>query len=229
MNAKRFYRIMLGLFGLLIVGSVALTVYANSWLKSRSQTLVDTKLEIDLLEKRQQYTQKEAVELTKYKDIVNVLDEIIPKDKDQARAIAELQKIADDIGVGIGSITFPASDLGTKAAKVVVTPAPAAGSSAAAQATPTAAPAAPSVTQAKPVEGISNVLGIEVSLAQIDKLGGIAGSGMSYNQLISFLESLEKNRRTMQVKTLQIQPVVDTNQNITGYAASVTLNIFVKP
>ena len=229
MNAKRFYRIMLGLFGLLIVGSVALTVYANSWLKSRSQTLVDTKLEIDLLEKRQQYTQKEAVELTKYKDIVNVLDEIIPKDKDQARAIAELQKIADDIGVGIGSITFPASDLGTKAAKVVVTPAPAAGSSAAAQATPTPAPAAPSVTQAKPVEGISNVLGIEVSLAQIDKLGGIAGSGMSYNQLISFLESLEKNRRTMQVKTLQIQPVVDTNQNITGYAASVTLNIFVKP
>lgn len=219
MNAKRFNTIMIGIFILLVAACIGLTVYANMWLTQRSKQLINTKLDTLALEQKQKASQKAQSVLEENGPTQEMLEKIVPKSKDQAKTVAELLTISKETGVTINSITFPSSELGA-----VVKPVTGADGSTAQ--TPTTS----SVTQAKPVEGISGLLGIAVTISQIDRQGGESGSGISYDQMIKFIESIEKNRRTMQIKTLQIQPLQAASGNgIGGYSLTLSLNIFVKP
>lgn len=209
MTSKRLTIVLCLALVVLVMSGAGLTLYANSWLTKKSQNLVTLKLDIAELERVQRINQTAAEYLQRNKESKELLERVIPKSKDQAGAVAELLKIAEESGVTINSITFPASDLGGKRAQ---------------------SSAKDTVTQAKPVEGISGILGIEMSVGQIDRIGGISGSGMTYQQLISFLEAVEKNRRTMQVRSLQVQPLAgEGTNNIRGYSLTLTMNIFVKP
>lgn len=224
MNAKRFNMIMIGVFVLLVAACIGLTVYANIWLTERSKQLTGTKLDTLALEQKQRAAQKAQAELLENQETIAMLEKIVPKSKDQANTLAELLTIAKETGVLINSITFPSSELGT-----VAKPTTTAATGDAAATTP-AQPATPSVTQAKPVDGISGLLGVAVTLSQIDRQGGESGSGITYDQMIRLIEAIEKNRRTMQIKTLQIQPLQDPSGNgIGGYSLTMSLNIYVKP
>lgn len=217
-TAKRLTYIMYATLALSVISGVVLTVYTNSWLTSKAQSLVVVKLETAALEEKQRVNQKAASELEKYESTRETLDKIVPKSKDQAKAIGEILTIANEVNVNINTISFPASELGTSVVKSVP------------GTTPTTSAAASTVTQAKAVENIPGLLGIEVTLSQIDRKGGAPGSGMTYSQLLDFLRSLEKNRRTMQIKTIQVQPLkVTGSSTINGYSLTLTMNIFVKP
>jgi len=217
--AKRLSYVLSGLMLLQFLGMVLLTLFANTWLTSKSDNIVTLKLDTTLLEEKQKASQRALIDLDKYEATRVLLEKIVPKSKDQAKTIGELQKIAEETDVTISTITFPASELGNSSSNATVV-----GTTPTAAATDTNA-----VSQAKPVSNIPGLLGIEVSLSQIDKKGGASGSGMSYNQLISFLEAVEKNRRTMQIKTLQVLPIKSSTGSISGYSLTVTMNIFVKP
>ena len=218
-NARRFNLILLVVLGLQIVGGVALTIYANKWLTRKSESLVTLKLDTIKLEEKQRVNLAAANDLEKYESTRLLLEKIVPKSKDQAKTIGELQTIATETGVTINTMTFPSSELGnnTSTATVVGT-------------TPTAAASNTSaVSQAKPVANIPGLLGIEVSLSQIDRKSGDPGDGVTYSQLLNFLEAIEKNRRTMQIKTLLVLPLKSTGGLVSGYTLSLTMNIFVKP
>lgn len=230
LTPKKFNYALTGLFIAIVAGGIGLTVYASAWLKTRSEDIVTLKLDSLVLEEQRKTAIRASAELDEYRETRESISKIVPKSKDQAKAIAELQRIAQDVGATVGSITFPTSELGAAAPKAA---APATTTTPATAATPapaTAAPATPSVTQAKPVEGLTGILGVEVTVSQIDSIGAATGTGMSYPQLIEFLRALEKNRRTMQVKLIQVQPLKGPKDSqITGYSLTLNLNIFVKP
>jgi hypothetical protein len=229
LTPKKFNYALTGLFIAIVVGGIGLTVYASTWLKTRSENIVTLKLDSLVLEEQRKTAIRASSELEEYKETRESISKIVPKSKDQAKAIAELQRIAQDVGATIGSITFPTSELGAAAPKAAA-PATTSGTSAPSTPSPTPAPATPSITQAKPVEGLTGILGVEVTVSQIDSIGAQSGTGMSYPQLIEFLRALEKNRRTMQVKLIQVQPLKGPKDSeITGYSLTLNLNIFVKP
>lgn len=211
MNAKRFYFVSIGLVALLLLGLGAALFFMNSFLQKSSDKLVQAKLESRVAEERETYYIQAKKDLEKYKDVGETLVKVLPKDKDQAKAVAEIGRIADETGIKIQQISFPSSALGEKKAAAATTTT---------TTTTTPAPATPSVTQTKPVEGVSGVLGIETNVV----FQSSDATKLTYSQVLSFLEKIEKNRRTMQVSSISITP--KDNNNV---AAAITIKIFVKP
>lgn len=183
-----------------------MTAYALNMYKDRSNSLVNTKLQALEVNTKIDNAQLQKADLAKNKNNIELLQKIVPKSKDQALAVAELQAIANENNLSIGSINFPSSDLGSNKNTS----------------------STQKITQTKTIEGISGVLGLELNISQLNRKLAPSGSGISYDQLINLLESIEKNRRTMQIKNIQIQPIV-RNGSVVGYNPTITLNLFIKP
>lgn len=208
MNAKKLYYTMLSVVVFLIIFAGVLVYFGNQAMKKSALNLVNAKL--DIMQKDQQEIGylKAKKDLEKYKDISDLVDKVLPKDKDQARAVGEIYKIGSESNISIDRIQFPSSTLGLKATSTTATPT-------AATAATTAA--TPTVTQAKPVEGLKSVQGIDVEIA--------SSPGMKYNDMITFLQKIESNRRSMQVKKIAVRPDLDKKV----LAFDITVTIFVKP
>ncbi len=203
---------MLGFLGFSILAIGATVYFGSTLLKKSSDKLLSAKLDNRVVEKQEELYIQAKKNLVKYEELGNTIAKVLPKDKDQARAVEELYKIGDETGIDIVSISFPASTLGVKAAK------PAAGTTNTAT-TPSAAKS--SVTQAKPVDGIQGVQGIDINLT----LEPSRGQTISYNQMLNFLNKVQNNRRNMQITQVSVQPDVKNG----GLNFSVSLRIFVKP
>lgn len=215
MSSKRLYYILVSIIGLLVVGLVGGAYGANTLLQAQSQKLLDARTKVQALENQQTGLVKARKDIEKYSEIGNIAKSIVPQDKDQAQTVREIVKIAAAAGVKLGSITFPSSNLGSKAAPATA-PAPAAeGGTAAAP-----APAAPPLSQLKPVVGISGVYDLAITV-QSD-----SGSPSTYAQFIKFLEGLENNRRTALVSGIVVNPDAKNPDQV-----SFTLNIneYIKP
>jgi hypothetical protein len=215
MNAKRFYYISLGAVAVLVLLLGGSIYYMNQFLQKGSDELVQAKLASRVDEEREKYYLQAKKDLEKYKDISATLVKVLPKDKDQAKAVAEIGRIADESGIEIKQISFPSSTLGEKKAAATTTTTNTTNSG---STTPTSS--TPSVTQAKPVEGVTGVLGIDTQVQFIST----ENKKLTYTQLITFLEKIEKNRRTMQVSSISITP-----KNSDQIDAAISLRIFVKP
>lgn len=192
-----------------LISSVILTNYGLSLYKTKAAKIVATKLEIEELNAKRERAINQKNELAKNQKNIELLEKVVPKTKDQALAIAEILKIADENNIEIGSFSFPSSELGKNVS---------AAKDASSQ----------KITQTKPVEGISGLFAIETTISNFNRKGTASGSGISYDQLLNVLGSIEKNRRTMQISSIQIQPVLKANQ-ISGYSPTLTINLFVKP
>jgi len=203
---KKFNLLLIFIILASLLGSILTTLYALNIYKDRSISLVNTKLQALEVSTKIDDAQLQKADLVKNKNNIELLQKIVPKSKDQALAVAELQAIASENNLSIGSINFPSSDLGSN--KNVST--------------------TQKITQTKTIEGISGVLGLELNISQLNRKLAPSGSGISYEQLINLLESIEKNRRTMQIKIIQIQPIV-RNGSVVGYNPTITLNLFIKP
>ncbi len=205
MNSKRlFYALVASLF--VVGGLLAGSVYMG-WKHLDKQTgkLSDLKVEASVLQDTQRSLAKAKKDIVTYADIEQVTKTVIPQEKDQARTVREIIKIAGDHNIAISSIGFPASTLGSKP----VTGAPT---------TPTAA-ATSTNTQTQKVEGINNVERLEIVVTSEQAKPAL------YTDFIFFLSDLEKNRRTAQVSNISIQPLSD-NRNRLSFA--LTLNVYIK-
>lgn len=190
---------MVSLCVVLVLGLIASTILMNSWLHSQSDSLVAVKLDNHLLDEQQTSLLAANKTVQKYAELNKTAKAIVPQDKDQAKAVRELVKLASDNGIKLGAISFPASTLGQTTKK---------GSNAS------------NVTQVKPVDGIPGVFVMEINVQQD------ATSPTSYQKLIDFLSSLENNRRTAQVTNVTVQP---TPQDRTKLTFSLVLNTYIKP
>ncbi len=200
---------MIALLCVLIVGAGAMIYFGNSFMKKKSNSLVEAKLDSYTTEQKEKTYLQARKDLEKNKDLNDLVAKILPKEKDQAKAVSELYKIASESGITIDKIQFPSSTLGQKA--VVAT------GTSATQSSSTPAAAAAVVTQAKAVEGLKSVMGIDIDI--------YSGKSMKYDNMITFLQKIELNRRSMQVKKITVTP--DLEKNVLSF--NVTVTTFVKP
>lgn len=213
MTAKKLYFTLIITICLLIVGAGAMMYFGYSFMKKSSDTLVTAKLDNVAAEEQEVNYLQAKKDLEKYKSLGDLLSYILPKDKDQARAVRELYKIGEETNISVDSIQFPASSLGQKAAATTNATTP----------TTNTTPATPTttVTQAKSVEGMTGVLGIDVDIT----LKPESGNSIPYDNMIKFLQKLELNRRSMQIKKITVKPDAKNG----GVTFNVTLTIFIKP
>ena len=217
MNSKRMYFVMLGLVVLLSAGIIATVVMGDAYLKKQASKLNELKVQDKILEEQQTALTQANKDIAKYTELEKISKSVVPQDKDQAKAVLEIIEIARQSGISIQSISFPSSNLGTKAA-----PAPKAEGSEGGSAPTT--PAAPPISQAKPVDGIPGVYSLEMNITPSSS----NQNPISYYQFLDFLGRLENNRRTAQVTQVRITPLTNARQSpFIGF--TLTINIFVKP
>ncbi len=214
MTSKKVYFGLLGLIGVLALGAIGSLVLGNSMLRSNANNLVELKLENRVLEEQQIALLQANKDVEKYSELESLTRTIVPQDKDQAKSVRELVKIAAENNINITSITFPTSTLGTTPPKTTKSTEKAEDTTNEPKAT------TPQVSQVTPVDGISGVYQMEITI-QSD-----SAQPVSYNNLVDFLEALENNRRTAQVANISIQPRPDDPKLLTF---SIIIKVFIKP
>lgn len=200
MNSKKLFFILCGLMVVIGAAGVGAFVYGNKLLVKQNSKLTALKVEASSLEEVQQSLVSAKKDIQTYSEIESIAKTVVPQEKDQARTVREIIKLADESGISISSISFPSSSLGTKA-------------------TAAAAAAAGGNTQTQKVDGISNVERLEVTVSSN------TGQPVLFTNFVGFLEKLEQNRRTAQVTNINIQPSSDNRNYLTF---TLTLNVYIK-
>ena len=211
MNSRRIFLVMSITVTLLALLSIGLVVLGNNMLGKEAKKLLDLKLEDTIIEGQQSALLAANKEIEDYADLEKIAKAVVPQDKDQARTIREINKIAEESGIKLKTINFQASNLGQAA------PAPTTSDEGSSGTTSTT-PAAPPLTQVKAVEGIPGVYGLEITISPIET------QPVTYSQFIGFLDKLEKNRRTANVEKITVTPLIGDSLTF-----SLTLNVYVKP
>lgn len=216
MTSKRFYQLQLSVIVLLCLGLIAGTYAANSMLTARAEKLTSLKAKSQALTQEQQRLTKAKKDVQNYQELYKIAQAVVPKDKNQAQAVREIVKIAADNGVALSSITFPASTLGggvatTGASTAAATPA---------ATTPVASAASANLSQLQPVKSIPGVYELVITV-QSD-----ANRPVRYERFISFLQALERNRRTAQVSNINIEPKADDGSLL---SFNLSLKEYIKP
>jgi hypothetical protein len=203
MNSKKLFFILCALLLVINGAGAAALVYGNKMLVKQNDKLTQLKVEASSLEDVQQSLVNAKKDIQTYADVETIAKTVVPQEKDQARTVREIVKLAADSGISISSVSFPSSSLGNKATTA-----------------PGAAASGPSAnTQTQKVEGINNVERLEVTVSSD------SSRPVLFTSFVSFLERLEQNRRTAQVTNINIQPVSD-NRNFLTF--TLTLNVYIK-
>lgn len=211
MNSKRVFFIMIGLVCLLVIAAAGSVVLGNQALAKKTSRLAELKLENRVLEEQALSVTQAQKDIDKYAELERIAKQIVPQDKDQAKAVREIVKLAQESGISLASISFPSSNLGQAAAPAAK---PTEGETAA-----PAAPAAPSISQVKAVDGIAG-------LYQLDITTQSNPDTTTYPELITFLHKLESNRRTATISSINITPNSGNRNQLTF---TMTLSIYIKP
>lgn len=209
MNSKRFFYALIALVTLTLMAIIGMAVLGNIVLKKQSVKLIEAKTEYASLEAQEISLNQAKKDVIKYSELNKLTKSIVPQDKDQAKTVREIYKIAANNGVPVKSIVFNSSTLGQTTSN-------ASGGSTTTK--PKQTP--PPITQAKPVEGINGVYTIEIVISNDSE------SLVSYNNIIKFLSSLESNRRTAHISNIILTPDRKNNNNLTY---NITLKVYVKP
>lgn len=202
MTTKRLFYGLTALLALLAVVVVSSVVYGNKFLTKQNEKLTALKIESNNLERVQASLSAAKKDIQEYSAIEQIAKTVVPQEKDQARTVREIIKLADESGVSISSVTFANSTLGNSPA-----------------AKPSGGPAAGTITQTQKVEGLTNVEKLPITITSDTTRPA------SYRSFLLFMEKLEQNRRTSQVENINIQPN-PTNRNFLTF--NLTLNVYIK-
>ena len=211
MTSKKMFFVMIGLIGLVSLLIVGAVVGGDMLLKKQSDKLVSLKLDNQVLEGQQTALAQAKRDLQTYSELETVAKQVVPQDKDQARAVREIVSLAAAAGIKISSIGFPASTLGQAVPKATTDDK---------SAVSTTTPAAPTVSQVKPVSGIDGLYQLDITVTSD------AANPSTYQGLINFLTRLEQNRRTAQVSQISITPD-STNRLRLNF--TLTITVYIKP
>lgn len=202
MNSKKLFFVLCAVILVINAGGVAALVYGNKMLIKQNAKLTDLKIEASSLEDVQRSLVTAKKDIQTYSDVESVAKTVVPQEKDQARTVREIVKLAAESKINISSISFPSSSLGNKAG--------AAG---------TAVQPTNTNTQTQKVDGISNVERLEVTVSSD------TSKPVLFTNFVGFLAKIEQNRRTSQITNINIQPVSD-NRNFLTF--TLTLNVYIK-
>ena len=217
-NKHTFYGMII-LLVMLTSAIIGGAVLADQQLQRQSAKLTDFKLQAEVLQREQVGLTKAKKDIETYSPLEMIAKTVVPQDKDQAKAVREIIKIAADAGIKPTTINFPASTLGGLSS-----------SNSTAGAVPNtngvngpagaAADTKKSLSQLVPVKGIDGVYDLKITI-QLDTV-----SAVPYAKFIDFLGRLEQNRRTAQVTSILLQPS-STDHNMVSF--SLIVDEFIKP
>lgn len=204
MNAKNIYRIQFILVLALAVCLVIITNQSFHRINQAGNKLDKTKTSAVGQEKTNDSLTQAGRSLNNYRELSNLAKTIVPKDKNQAEAVRQIVNLANQNGVSLSSITFPASNLGSSA-------------------TTTSAykpSKKDSLSQLKPVPGLPGVYELMINISSDSQ------KPVAYGSFINFLTSLENNRQTSIINSVTITPSGgDSNQ----VSFIINLNEYIKP
>ena len=201
---------MLGGFAVLVLVIIGTVAGGNTLLQKESKKLVELKVQNKAIEQQESSLKQAKKDIEKYKQLNDIAKSIVPQDKDQAKTIREITKIAEESGIQLKGFTFQASNLGQTP---VVTPKPSGSEGSATTATPTAPP----LSQVKAVDGIPGVYSLDITITPVEK------QPIPYSKFLNFLEKLENNRRTAHVDKISVNPTEN------GVTFSLSVKAYVKP
>jgi hypothetical protein len=211
MNSKRVFFIMLGGI-VIIVGLCAAGIYfANKMILDEGKTLKEYKLQDSVTKNQTTILQQAIKDIKEYEELEKIAKAVVPQEKDQARTVLELVNLAQESQVSIVSVTFPESELGNINKNIKSTD----NDDKAAKNTSTG-----NTSQLTPLKNLKGVYTMEIKVESDTK------QPVSFDKLISYLQKLEKNRRTAQVTSIDIIPE-DNDRSLITF--TLTLNSFVKP
>lgn len=201
-KARQLYYLLIASVILLCLGMFGVAYSTDKILGSQATKLSQLKATSDSVQSQETALAKNKKDIERYKDLNVIAQTIVPQDKDQAEAVREIVNLAAQSGISkLSSITFPTSTLGS------ATRVPGSNGNA-------------NLTQLTPVKGLSGVYQLQITVTQD------GANRVPYSSFITFLEKLEKNRRTAQVSSITIQP--DT-QNSDQVAFTLGINEYIKP
>jgi len=212
MNVQRLRLILLGLIGLEIVVFVGVCVLGLSKLSGQSQKMVNLKLQSSALDYQLTSLGEAKKQLQQYSYIKNVVAEVIPNDKDQAQAVLEINQIAQQAGITIGSISFPASTLGSSGADAAT------------------ASSTSLISQAQPVSGAKGLYSVQLNITPQSGSQVPASQQVTYSKMLDFLNRIEDNQRTAQITQVTVEPQGGSTGNaVSSITFTLSINIFIKP
>lgn len=217
MNSKRVFFAMIGVCCLLGLSVLGVLFMGDKILRKQSVKLVELKLEDKLLDEQQTSLAQANKDIKQYEDLEQIAKAVVPQDKDQARAVREIVGLAKKSDISISNISFPSSSLGAQPTQTKSSD-----DSAESSKTSSASATSTLITQAKPVEGVSGVYSLEMTITPDSE------KKVTYYQLLDFLGRLENNRRTAQVTSVKILPITSDAKN-PYISFTLTINIFLKP
>ena len=212
MDAKRLRLVLLVLIGLEVALFIGVCALGLSKLSAQSQKMVGFKLQSDALDFQLTSLGQAKKQVQQYSYIKNVAAEVIPEDKDQAQAVLEINQLAQQSGIAIGSISFPASTLGAAGADA------------------SSASSTSLISQAQPVSGIKGLYSVQLTITPQSGSQVPDDQQVTYAKMLDFLSRIEDNQRTAQITQVIVQPQGGSGG---GAASSITftltINIFIKP
>jgi hypothetical protein len=232
MNIQKVHKIFLLIFVASIVASAFIVRTAANWLTQSSSELNSIRGELSDLSTKLENIDRQKKVLATQASSVSTLSFVLPKEKDQARALKEIEAIANQANVTIESVGFPSSTLGSaqtvapKTTADTTAPSTTSGTSTGATATPTPSKPTKVVSQATPLKDIPGVQSIELSIGAINSKD-TSIKGVRYDEMLSLLKLIERNRRTMQIRSIGI----GQTETAAGKTYSLTLSIviFIQP
>lgn len=222
MSPRRAFYIMCGTVALLFCLIIGATVAGDLWLQKQSKKLMSIKLDNRLIDEQQIAVVQANKDIQKYADLEKIANTIVPQDKDQAKTVREIVSIAQKNNIPISSIAFPSSTLGSSSAPSS-SAATTGGTSAATSgtaATSSSASTTPSITQVTPVQGMTGVYQMLITIQSNST------KPIPYSSFIGFLEDLEANRHTAQVGTMNIVPY---SKDISKLSFTLGINVYIRP
>lgn len=216
MNSKRMHVLMIGCVVVLFGGLLAVIYFGDQILQTKSKKLVELKLDNKVIDEQQIALRQANKDIEKYAELDKIARQIVPQDKDQAKTVREIMKIAEQSGIKLSAINFPASNLGQATPKA----APSSDDSNKNSGNTPAKPTTPPVTQVKPADGVPGLYTMEITIQQD------SNKPIPYSRLIDFLSRLENNRRTAQVTSVTIQPNTQDRSKLTF---NLIVNVYIKP
>lgn len=216
MNSKRVYLLMLAVVGVLIIAILGGAYQTKSVLSKKSSQLVQLKANLQGYQSQQTGLTKAKKQITTYNELYQIAKAVVPENKNQAETVLQIVKLAGNNSITLGSISFPTSTLGNgTGGAAAVAPKPTLGAP-----TKSIAIGNPDLSQLTPVTGSAGVYVLQITVASDPT------QPASYNQLISFLSDLERNRLTAEVTSVNIVP--DTTL-VNRFSFTLSLNSYIKP
>lgn len=222
MSHQRARLMMLGLLAGTGVLFFIVTFGGLALLTDKSQKLVELKQQNKTAEVQSANLTSSKKQVEQYAYFNDIAKTVLPSDKDQAQAVVDIFNLADQSGITVASITFPASSLGAKA--------PAASSSSDTSGKNAATASGQSaVSQGKTVEGIPGLYSLQLNISPQSGAGVPDSRKVTYPKFLDFLSRIEHNRRTAQITQVNIQPQSSDNGPSQFINFTLTINIFMKP